>query len=120
MQLVACNRIALCVLEKLRVTSSVKLLQANRIVVYSLQHVARSFKGFNGNAATEYLNRCGGLHTYGDTWSIYGLASVTTKMAAFLWTGAKIDVLQQWHRRSCRYDEQCTIFITVRRRRSTF
>ena len=61
MQLVACNRIALCVLEKLRVASSVKLLQANRIVVYSLQHVARCFKGFTGNAATEHLSRRGDL-----------------------------------------------------------
>ena len=38
----ACWRIiqvASCVLEKLRVTSCVKLLQANRIVVYSSHHV---------------------------------------------------------------------------------
>ena len=63
MQLAACNKIASCVLEMLRVACSVKLLQANRIVVYSLQHVARSFNGFAGNAATEHLSRCGDLHT---------------------------------------------------------
>ena len=63
MQLAACNRIASCVLEMLRVACSVKLLQANRIVVYSLQHVARSFKGFTGNAATEHLSGCGNVHT---------------------------------------------------------
>ena len=63
MQLAACNRIALCVLEMLRVACSVKLLQANRIAVYSLQNVARSFKGFTGNAATEHLSRRGDLHT---------------------------------------------------------
>ena len=62
MQLAACNRIASCVLEMLRVACSVKLLQANRIVVYSLQHVARSFKGFTENAATEHLSRRGDLH----------------------------------------------------------
>ena len=56
MQLVACNRIASCVLEKWRVASGVKLLQVNRIVVYSLQHVVWSFKGFTGNAATEHLS----------------------------------------------------------------
>ena len=63
MQLAACNRIASCVLEMLRVACSVNLLQANRIVVYSLQHVARSFKGFTGNSATEHLSRRGDLHT---------------------------------------------------------
>ena len=63
MQLVACNRIASCVLEMLRVACSAKLLQANKIVVYSLQHVARSFKGFTGNVATEHLSRRGDLHT---------------------------------------------------------
>ena len=62
MQLAACNRIASCVLEMLHVACSVKLLQANRIVVYSLQHVARSFKGFTENAATEHLSRRGDLH----------------------------------------------------------
>ena len=68
MQLVARNRIALCVLEKLYVTSNVKLLQANKIVVYSLQHVAQSFKGFTGNAATEHLNGRSDLHTsYSET-----------------------------------------------------
>ena len=112
MQLAACNRIALCVLEMLRVACSVKLFQANRIVVYSLQHVARSFKGFTGNAATEYLSRHG---DYSEMQRFYGLASVGTKMAAFLWMVAKIDVLQVWRRKSCRYGEQCTIFILVRR-----
>ena len=63
MQLAACNRIALCVLEMLHVACSVKLLQANKIVVYSLQQVARSFKGFTGNAATEHLSRRGDLRT---------------------------------------------------------
>ena len=118
MQLAACNRIASCVLEMLRVACSVKLLQANRIVVYSLQNVARSFKGFTGNAATEHLSRRGDLHTlsYSETQRFYGLASVSTEMAAFSWTVAKIDVLQVRRRRSCRYGEQRTIFIPVRRR----
>ena len=113
MQLAACNRIASCVLEMLRVACSVKLLQANRIVVYSLQYVARSFKGFTGNTATEHLSRHGNLHTLIETLRFYGLATVSTKMAAFLWTVAKIDVLQVWRRRFCRYGEQCTIFIPV-------
>ena len=90
MQLAACNRIASCVLEMLRVACSVKLFHANRIVVYSLQHVARSFKGFTGNAATEHLRRRG---DYGETQRFYGLASVGTKMAAFSWTVAKIEAL---------------------------
>ena len=59
MQLAACNRIASCVLEMLRVACSVILLQTNRIVVYSLQHVALSFKGFTGNVTTEHLSRHG-------------------------------------------------------------
>ena len=116
MQLAACNRIASCVLEMLRVACSVKLLQANRIVVYSLQHVARSFKGFTGNAAIGHLSRHG---NYSETQRFYGLASVGTKMAAFSWTVAKIDVLQVRRRRSCRYGEQRTIFIPVRRRPTT-
>ena len=56
----------------LRVACSVKLFHANRIVVYSLQHVARSFKGFTGNAATEHLSRRG---DYSETQRFYGLAS---------------------------------------------
>ena len=111
MQLAACNRIASCVLEMLRVACSVKLFHVNKIVVYSLQHVARSFKGFTGNAATEHLSRCG---DYSETQIFYGLASVGNKMAAFSWTVAKIDVLQVRRRRSCRYGEQRTIFIPVR------
>ena len=63
MQLAACNRITSCVLELVRVACSVKLLQEDRIVIYSLQHVARSFKGFTGNAATKHLSRRGDLHT---------------------------------------------------------
>ena len=63
MQLLACNRIASCVLEMLPVASSVKLLQANKIVVSSLQHVARSFKGFTGDAARGNLSRCGDFYT---------------------------------------------------------
>ena len=62
MQPVACYKIASCVLEKLRVTSSVKLLQVNTIMVYSTQHVAWSFKGLTGNADTEHLSRRGDLH----------------------------------------------------------
>ena len=116
MQLAACNRIASCVLEMLRVACSVKLFHANRIVVYSLQHVARSFKGYTGNAATEHLSRRG---DYSETRRIYGLASVGTKMAAFSWTVTKIDVLQVRRRRSCRHGEQRTIFIPVRRRPTT-
>ena len=53
MQLVACNRIASCVLEKLWVTSGVKLFQANRTIIFnSSQHVACSFKELTGNATT--------------------------------------------------------------------
>ena len=63
-QLVACNKIASCVLEKLRVTSSMKLMQANRIIVYSSQHVAWSFKGLTRSAATEYLRRHGDMYMY--------------------------------------------------------
>ena len=92
------------------------MFHANRIVVYSLQHVARSFKGFTGNAATEHLSRRG---DYSETQRFYGLASVGTKMAAFSWTVAKIDVLQVRRRRSCRYGEQRTIFIPVQRRPTT-
>ena len=73
----------------LRVACSVKLFHVNRIVVYFLQHVARSFKGFTGNAATEHLSRRG---DYSETQRFYGLASVGTKMAAFSWTVAKIHV----------------------------
>ena len=40
-------------------------------------------------------------------------------MAAFSWMVEKIDVLQVQHRRSCRYGEQRTIFIPVRRRPTT-
>ena len=40
-------------------------------------------------------------------------------MAAFSWTVAKIDVLQVRRRRSYRYGEQRTIFISVRRRPTT-
>ena len=117
MQFAACNRIASCVLEMLCVACSVKLFHANsRIVVYSLQHVARGFKGFTGNAATEHLSRRG---DYSETQRFYGLASVGTKMAVFSWTVAKIDVLQVRRRRSCRYGEQRTIFILVRRRPTT-
>ena len=116
MQLAACNRIASWVLEMLRVACSVKLFHANRIVVYSLQHVAQSFKGFTGNAVTEHLSR---RSDYSKTQRFYGLASVGTKMAAFSWTVAKIDVLQVRRRRSCRYGEQRTIFIPVRRRPTT-
>ena len=112
MQLAACNRIASCVLEMLRVARSVILFHMNRIVVYSLQHVARSFKGFTGNAATEHLRRCG---DYSESQRLYGLVSLGTKMAAFSWTVAKIDVLQVRRRRSCRYGKQRTIFIPVRR-----
>ena len=99
-------------LEMLRVACSVKLFHVNRIVVYSLQQVARSFKGFTGNAATEHLSRRG---DYSETQRFYGLASVGTKMAAFSWTVAKIDVLHVRRRRSCGYGEQRTIFIPVRR-----
>ena len=117
MQLAACNRIASCVLEMLRVACSVKLFHANsRIVVYFLQHVAQNFKGFTGNAATEHLSSRG---DYSETQRFYGLASVGTKIAAFSWTVAKIDVLQVRRRRSCRYGEQRTIFIPVRRRPTT-
>ena len=116
MQFAACNRIASCVLKMLRVPCSVKLFHANRIVVYSLQHVARSFKGFTGNAATEHLSRRG---DYSEMQRFYDLASVGTKMAAFSWTVAKIDVLQVRRRRSYRYGEQRTIFIPVRRRPTT-
>ena len=101
-----------CVLEMLRVACSVKLLQANRIVVYSLQHVARSFKGFTGNAAKEHLSRRG---DYSKTQRFYGLASASTKMAAFSWTVAKLNMLQVLRRRSCRYGKQRAIFIPVRR-----
>ena len=116
MRLAACNRISSCVLEMLRVAFSVKLFHANRIVVYSLQHVARSFKGFTRNAATEHLSKRG---DYSETQRFYGLASVGTKMAAFSWTVAKIDVLQVRCRRSCRYGKQRTIFIPVWRRPTT-
>ena len=116
MQFTACNRIASCVLEMLCVACSVKRFHANRIVVYSLQHVARGFKGFNGNAATEHISRRG---DYSETQRFYGLASVGTKMAAFSWTVAKIDVLQVRCRRFCRYGEQRTIFMPVRRRPTT-
>ena len=68
MQLAACNRIASCVLEMLRCACSVKLFHAIRIVVYSLRHVARSFKGFTGNAATEHLSRRG---DYSETQRFY-------------------------------------------------
>ena len=64
MQLVACNKIASCVSEKLRVTSSMKLMQVNRIIVYSSQHVAWSFKGLTRSAATEYLRRHGDMYMY--------------------------------------------------------
>ena len=47
------------------------------------------------------------------------MAGLSTKMAAFSWTVAKIDVLQVRRRRSCRYGEQRTIFIPVRRRPTT-
>ena len=116
MQLAACNRIASCVLEMLRVACSVKLFHANRIAVYSLQHVARSFKGFTGNTTTEHLSRRG---DYSKMQRFYGLASVGTKMAAFSWTLEKLDVLQARRRRSCRYGEQCTIIIPVQRRLTT-
>ena len=116
MQLAACNRIASCVLEMLRVACSVILLQTNRIVVYSLQHVALSFKGFTGNVTTEHLSRRG---DYSETQRFYGLASVSTKIAAFSWKVTKIDVLQVRRRRSCRYGEQRTIFIPVRHRPTT-
>ena len=95
------------------------MLQANRIVVYFLQHVARSFNGFTGNAATEHLSRRGDLHTSSEMQRFYGLASVSTKMAAFSWTVAQLNVLQVRHRRSCRYGEQRTIFLPVRRRPTT-
>ena len=101
MQLAACNRIALCVLEMLCVACSVKLFHANRIVVYSLQHVTQSFKGFTGNATTEHLSRHG---DYSTPWQVW----VYTKMNAFSWTVAKIDALQVRRRRSCRYGEQRT------------
>ena len=103
------------------IACSVNLLQANRIVVLSLQHVARSFKGFTGNAATEHLSRRGDLHTLlakrrdFNAWQV----SVSTKIAAFSWTVAQLDVLQVRHRRSSRYGEQRTIFIPVRRRPTT-
>ena len=42
-----------------------------------------------------------------------------TKMAAFSWTVVKIDVLQARRGRHCRYGEQRTIFIPVRRRSTT-
>ena len=40
-------------------------------------------------------------------------------MAAFSWMVGKIDVLQVRRRRSCRYGEERTIFIPVRRRPTT-
>ena len=49
----------------------------------------------------------------------YGPASVGAKMAAFSWTVAKIDVLQVWRRKSCRYGEQRTISIPVWRHPTT-
>ena len=100
----------------LRVACSVKQFHPNRIVIYSLQHVARRFKGFTGNGTTEHLSRRG---DYSATQRFYCLASVGTKMAAFSWTVAKIDVLQVRRRRSCKYGEQRTIFIPVRRRPTT-
>ena len=103
MQFAACNRIASCVLEMLCVACSVKRFHANRIVVYSLQHVSRSFKGFTRNAATEHLSRRG---DYSETQRFYGLASVGTKMSAFSWTVAKRDVLQVQRRRSLWYPER--------------
>ena len=109
MQLAACNRIAPCLLEMLRVACSVKLFHANRIAVYSLQHVAWSFKGFTGKAATEHLGRHG---DYSETQRFYGLASVGTKMAAFSWTVEKIDALQVRRRRFCRYWRTAYYFYT--------
>ena len=119
MQLAACNRIASCVLEMLRVACSVKLFHANRIVVYSLQHVARSFKGFTANAATEHVSRRGDLHTLSAKHRDFTAWQVSTKMAAFSWTVEKIDVLQVQRRRSCRYGKQPTIFIPLWRRPTT-
>ena len=116
MQLAACNGVALCTLEMLRVACSVKLLQANRIMVYSLHHVARGFKGFTGNATKDHLSRRG---DYSKTQRFYDLASASTKMAVFSWTVAKLDMLQVWRRRSCRYGEQRTIFIPEWRRPTT-
>ena len=119
MQLVTCNLLHATelhrVLEMLRVACSVKLFHANRIVVYSLQ-LHGAFKGFTRNAATDHLSRHG---DYSETQRFYSLASVGTKMTAFSWTVAKIDVLQVRRRRSCRYGEQPTIFILVRRRPTT-
>ena len=119
MQLAACNRIASCVLEMLRVACSVNLLQANRIVVYSLQHVAQSFKGFTGNATIEHLSRCGDLHTLPAKRRDFTAWQVSTKMAAFLWMVAQLDVLQVRHRKSCRYGEQRSILKPVRHRPTT-
>ena len=55
-------------------------------MVYSTQHVAWSFKGLTGNADTEHLSRRGDLHMCSGI-ILYsacgGLASVSTKIAAF-------------------------------------
>ena len=72
-------------------------------------------KGFTRNATTEHLSRHGDMHTYGETWRFYGLASVSTETAVFLWAAAKWTscrsgvegpadtVLRERRRRSCRY-----------------
>ena len=78
MQLVTCNLLHATELHRVYwkscvVACIVKLLQANRIVVYSLQHVAQSFKGFTGSTSTERLSRRGDLHTAkcGDFVTVY-------------------------------------------------
>ena len=117
MQLAACNRIASCVLEMLRVACSVKMFHTNGIVVYSLQYIAWSFKGFTGNAVTKHLRRRG---DYSETYRFYilpGRCGYQNGCVFVDW--AKIDVLQVRPRRSCKYGEQGTIFIPARRRPTT-